>query len=176
MRYSAAEKLEIIHLVEQSHLPQRRCLVSLGILRQTFYRWYERFRTGGPDALADSHPGPIASGTASPMRCKGASSICRWKCRNSRRANWRCALPTKEAISFQKIRSIACRNPAISSQDRPLSRLRPPRNSIPRPLRPTSCGRRISPISRLSAGGGFIFAPCWMISRATSSPGGFALA
>ena len=38
MRYSAAEKLEIIRLVEQSHLPQRRCLASLGIPRQTFYR------------------------------------------------------------------------------------------------------------------------------------------
>ena len=53
MRYSAAEKLEIIRLVEQSHLPQRRCLASLGIPRQTFYRWYDRFRTGGPEALAD---------------------------------------------------------------------------------------------------------------------------
>ena len=53
MRYSATEKLEIIRLVEQSHLPQRRCLASLGIPRQTFYRWYDRFRTGGPEALAD---------------------------------------------------------------------------------------------------------------------------
>jgi putative transposase len=31
MRYSAAEKLEIIHLVEQSHLPVRRTLDKLGI-------------------------------------------------------------------------------------------------------------------------------------------------
>ena len=53
MRYSAAEKLEIIRLVEQSHLPQRRCLAGLGIPRQTFYRWYDRFRSGGPEALAD---------------------------------------------------------------------------------------------------------------------------
>ena len=61
MRYSAAEKLEIISLVEQSHLPQRRCLASLGIPRQTFYRWYDRFRTGGPEALADrpSRPGRV---------------------------------------------------------------------------------------------------------------------
>ncbi len=35
MRYSAAEKLEIIQLVEQANLPQRRCLASLGIPRQT---------------------------------------------------------------------------------------------------------------------------------------------
>jgi len=53
MRYSAAEKLEIIQLVGQPNLPQRRCLTSLGIPRQTFYRWYDRFLTGGPEALAD---------------------------------------------------------------------------------------------------------------------------
>jgi hypothetical protein len=46
-------KLEIIRLVEQSDLPQRRSLANLGIPRQTFYRWYDRFRTGGPEALAD---------------------------------------------------------------------------------------------------------------------------
>jgi hypothetical protein len=34
-------------------LPQRCSLASLGIPRQTFYRWYDCFRTGGPEALAD---------------------------------------------------------------------------------------------------------------------------
>jgi hypothetical protein len=60
MRYSAAEKLEIIELVGQSNLPQRRCLASLGIPRQNFYRWYDRYLTGGPEALADkpSRPEP----------------------------------------------------------------------------------------------------------------------
>jgi putative transposase len=46
MRYSAAEKLEIIELVEQSNLPQHRCLASLGIPRQTFYPWYDHYLTG----------------------------------------------------------------------------------------------------------------------------------
>jgi putative transposase len=31
MRYPASEKLEIIRLVEQSHLPVRRTLATLGI-------------------------------------------------------------------------------------------------------------------------------------------------
>ena len=31
MRYSASEKLEIIRLVEQSHLPVRRTLAQIGI-------------------------------------------------------------------------------------------------------------------------------------------------
>jgi putative transposase len=42
MRYPASEKLEIIRLVEQSHLPVRRTLAKLGIPRTTFYRWYDR--------------------------------------------------------------------------------------------------------------------------------------
>jgi putative transposase len=42
MRYPASEKLEIIRLVEQSHLPVRRTLATLGILPGTFYRWYDR--------------------------------------------------------------------------------------------------------------------------------------
>ena len=36
MRYAAAEKLEIIRLVEQSALPVRRTLAQLGIPRSTF--------------------------------------------------------------------------------------------------------------------------------------------
>ena len=39
MRYPASEKLEIIRLVEQSHLPARRALQQIGIPRSTFYRW-----------------------------------------------------------------------------------------------------------------------------------------
>ena len=53
MRYSAAEKLEIIRLVEQSHLSVRRTLRQLGIPPATFYRWYDRYQCGGPDALTD---------------------------------------------------------------------------------------------------------------------------
>src|SRR5712672_3545342 len=50
MRYRAAEKLEIIRLVEQSSLPVRRTLAQLGIPRSTFYAWYERYlaRGAGP--------------------------------------------------------------------------------------------------------------------------------
>jgi transposase InsO family protein len=53
MRYPAAEKLEIIHLVEGSHLPVRRTLERLGIPRATFYRWYNLYQQGGPEALED---------------------------------------------------------------------------------------------------------------------------
>jgi len=58
MRYPASEKLEIIRLVEGSHLPTRRTLDKLGIPRATFYRWHERYLSGGPDALEDRSPRP----------------------------------------------------------------------------------------------------------------------
>ena len=58
MRYSASEKAEIIQLVEQSHLPAKRTLDKLGIPRATFYRWYDRYRTGGPEALSDHRSRP----------------------------------------------------------------------------------------------------------------------
>ena len=37
MRYPASDKVEIIRLVEQSHLPTRRTLEMLGISRASFY-------------------------------------------------------------------------------------------------------------------------------------------
>jgi len=58
MRYPAAEKLEIIRIVEQSHLSVRRTLEQIGVPRPTFYRWYDRYLTGGPEALADTPSRP----------------------------------------------------------------------------------------------------------------------
>jgi transposase InsO family protein len=61
MRYPASEKLEIIHIVEPSHLPAKRTLDQLGIPRRTFSRWYDRYLDGGPEALEDrpSTPGRV---------------------------------------------------------------------------------------------------------------------
>ena len=58
MRYPASEKLEIIRLVENSHLSARRTLQKFGIPRSTFNRWYDRFLAGGVDALEDRRPRP----------------------------------------------------------------------------------------------------------------------
>ena len=61
MRYPACEKLEIIRIVEQSHLPAKRTLDQIGIARRTLYRWYDRYLEGGPEALEDrpSAPGRV---------------------------------------------------------------------------------------------------------------------
>jgi putative transposase len=53
MRYPASEKLEIIRLVEQSHLPVQRTLRQIGVSRATFYRWYDQYQERGPEALED---------------------------------------------------------------------------------------------------------------------------
>ena len=58
MRYPASEKLEIIRLVEKSHLPVRRTLDMLGIPNTTFYRWYDRYQAFGEAGLEDRTSGP----------------------------------------------------------------------------------------------------------------------
>ncbi len=61
MRYPASEKAEIIAIVEQSHQSVRKTLEQIGVSRATFYRWYEQYQAGGPEALEDrpSHPSRI---------------------------------------------------------------------------------------------------------------------
>ena len=58
MRYSASEKLEIIRLVEQSHLPVKHTLAKIGVSRPTFYRWYDLYRRFGDAGLEDRRAGP----------------------------------------------------------------------------------------------------------------------
>ncbi len=61
MRYPASEKLDIIRLVEQSHLPVKHTLHKLGIARTSFYRWYDRYQAFGLAGLEDrtSRPGRV---------------------------------------------------------------------------------------------------------------------
>ena len=58
MRYTQAEKMEIIQLVEESDQPVKRTLAELDVPRSTFYRWYERYRNKGYEGLTDQQPGP----------------------------------------------------------------------------------------------------------------------
>ena len=58
MRYPASEKLEIIRLVEQSHLPVKLTLAKIGVSRSTFYRWYDLYRRFGGAGLEDRRAGP----------------------------------------------------------------------------------------------------------------------
>jgi putative transposase len=58
MRYSQAERMEIVRLVEESELSVTQTLEELGVAQSTFYRWYRRYREAGYDGLADRQPGP----------------------------------------------------------------------------------------------------------------------
>jgi hypothetical protein len=58
MRYTQAEKMEIIRLVEESELPVKRILAELDVPRSTFYRWYDRYKVAGYEGLADRKAGP----------------------------------------------------------------------------------------------------------------------
>ena len=58
MRYPASEKLEIIRLIERSHVAARRTLANLGISKTTFYRCYDRYLAFGETGLGDRTSGP----------------------------------------------------------------------------------------------------------------------
>jgi putative transposase len=58
VRYTAAEKLELIRLVEGSDLSVRQTLRQLGLHRSTFYGWYRRYTQRGAAGLT---PAPSAA-------------------------------------------------------------------------------------------------------------------
>src|SRR5262249_30195700 len=56
VRLTAAEKAEVIRLVESSDLSARRTLAELGVHRSTFYAWYRRYAAEGGGGLAAKKP------------------------------------------------------------------------------------------------------------------------
>ena len=52
MRFTQAEKMEIIKIVQDSELGVNRTLKELGIHKSTFYQWYGRYLDNGYDGLA----------------------------------------------------------------------------------------------------------------------------
>ena len=70
MRRSAAEKMEIIRLVEGTDLPVRATLRQLGVPRSTFYGWYQRYLEAGFDGLQDKQPARRAGWNRIPRRIK----------------------------------------------------------------------------------------------------------
>ena len=51
MRMTAAEKMEIIKMVEQSPIGVKATLEQIGIHRSTFYAWYDRYVKFGETGL-----------------------------------------------------------------------------------------------------------------------------
>ena len=111
MRLPGSEKLEIIRLVEQSHLPARRTLEMLGIRPSTFYRWYDRYRAGGPEALEDKPSKPDRVWNRIPDDVRERIVAMALESRSCRRASWPRASPTRRITSSRNPRSIACSRP-----------------------------------------------------------------
>jgi transposase-like protein len=174
MRYPASEKLEIIRLVEQSHLAVRPTLAKLGIPRATFYRWYDRYLSDGPEALDDRSPRPDRVWNRIPDDIRE---------RIKNLALDEPALSPRElAVRFTDSESYFVSEASVYRLLKaldlipvpPSSSSRRRRSSRTRPRRPTSYGRPTSPTSRSSAGDGSTCRPCSTTSRATSSPGSCA--
>jgi putative transposase len=78
MIYRASEKIEIIRLIEQSHLPTKQTLGRRGIPRRTFYRWYGRYLNGGHEALEDRSSAPSRVWNRIPTGIHAQSSKWPW--------------------------------------------------------------------------------------------------
>ena len=60
----------------------------LGIRPSTFYRWYDRYRTGGPEALEDKPSRPDRVWNRIPDEVRDRISSWRWACRTCRHGSW----------------------------------------------------------------------------------------
>ena len=58
MRYSQAEKMEIIRIVESSELGIKRTLKELDICRSTYYQWYRKYKEEGFEGLSNRKSNP----------------------------------------------------------------------------------------------------------------------
>ena len=89
MRRTAAEKYEVIRLVEGSDLPVRQTLRELQVNRSTFYVWYHRYAERGRAGL-QSKPS-AARPLLEPDSATGAAARGggrRWRIPNGRRGSW----------------------------------------------------------------------------------------
>ena len=105
MRLPASEKLEIIGLVEQLHLPARRTLQMLGIKASTFLSLYDRYRSGGQEARRQAIE---ARSGLEPHSRRDPVAHCQWRLssQNLAHASWQPGSSTPTAIMFRSHRSI----------------------------------------------------------------------
>lgn len=174
MRYPASEKLEIIRLVEGSHLSTKRTLDKLGIPKTTFYRWYDRYLSGGPEALEDRSPKPsrVWNRIPEPMRDKIKDLALKESDLSPRELAVRFTDTEKYFVSEASVYRILKSYDLITSPAYVL--VSAADEFRDKTTRPTSFGRPTSPISRSSAGAGSICRQSSMTTAGTSSHGNSA--
>ena len=148
MRYPAAEKLEIIRLVEQAPLPVRHTLAKLGIPRATFYRWYERYSGGGPEALNDRPPRPdrVWNRIPDPVRQQVIQLALDQPALSPRELAVRFTDTESYFVSEASVYRLLKAHDLIASPA--FIVIKAAMSSRTRPRAPTSCGRPTSPISK----------------------------
>ena len=87
---------------------QVNTLAKLGIPAATFYRWYDRYSSGGPKALNDRSPRPERVWNA--FRLAGVKIIIELALDEPAlcRASWPCASLIRKGILSQRLRYTAC--------------------------------------------------------------------
>ena len=174
MRYPASEKLEIIRLVEQSHLGVGSTLDKLGIPKTTFYRWYDRFLAFGDAGLEDRNSSPGRVWNRIPDDVRG--QIIDLALEETQLS------PRELAVRFTDTRGYFVSEASVYRLLKAHDLITSPAFVVikaadefrTRPRRRTSCGRPTSPISRSSAGAGFTCRPSWTTIPATSLLGSSA--
>ena len=146
----------------------------LGIKRSTFYRWYDRFRSGGPEALEDkpSKPDRVWNRIPDDIRQRVVMMAFEQPELSPRELATRFTDTNSYYVSESSVYRLLKAHDLIGAQ--PSSSSRPPTSSRKRQLRPTSSGRPTSPISRSSAGAGTTSPRSSMTTRATLSLGSCA--
>jgi putative transposase len=174
MRLPGAEKLEIIRLVEQSHLPARRTLEMLGIHPSTFYRWYDRYRAGGPEALEDkpSKPDRVWNRIPDDVRERIVAMALDVPELSPRELATRFTDTNAYFVSEASVYRLLKAHDLITSPA--FIVIKAADEFKDKTTAPTSSGRPTSPTSRSSVGAGSICRPSSMTSPATSSPGNCA--
>ena len=168
MRYPASEKVEIIQLVEQSHLSAKRTLDKLGIPRASFYRWYDRYREGGVEALADhrSRPDRVWNRIPDDVRGQIIDLALDVPELSPRELAVRFTDERKYFVSEASVYRLLKAHDLITSPAYVV--IKAANEFKERPPPSTSSGRLTSPTSKSPAGAGITCRRCSTTSRATS--------
>jgi hypothetical protein len=166
--------LEIIRLVEDSHMSARMTLATLGIPRTTFYRWYDRYLQRGEAGMLDQRPKPKHVWNRVPDEAR--RKFVDFALKETELSQRELAVTFTDQERYFVSKSTVYRtlkaHDLITSQ--PLSSSRQPMSSKTKRLRSISFGKQTSPTSRFWAGVGSISVRSWTITAATSCPGSFA--
>jgi putative transposase len=95
-------------------LPVRRTLEKVGIPRATFYRWYDLYQAGGPEALDDRHPKPDRVWNRIPDDVRERIiKLALEEVHLVAEGIGRAVSPTPKAILSRRLRSIGCSRSTI---------------------------------------------------------------